>query len=82
MECKDCDRSHNCDYMIDVTTAMEQAKGEHHPVSGLDCPKDWQDIKAEDMTEEQLREAVKALRKIVAERITEPVKDIEKKYQR
>lgn len=29
MECKDCDRSYNCEYMIDATV-MEQAKGEYH----------------------------------------------------
>lgn len=59
MECKDCDRSPFCGYMIDATT-MEQAKGEYHSVPGL---KDWQDKKVEDMTEEQCREAVKELRK-------------------
>jgi len=62
MECKDCDRNPFCDYRIDATTAMEQAKGECHFVSGRDCPKDWQDKKVEDMTEEQCREAVKELR--------------------
>ena len=74
MECEKCDRNPFCDYRIDATTAMEQAKGEQHFVPGLDCPKDWQGKKVEDMTEEQCREAVKALRKIVVERITEPVK--------
>ena len=78
MECEKCDRNPFCDYRIDATTVMEQAKGEYHFVPGRDCPKDWQDKKVEDMTEEQSREAVKALRKIVVERITEPVKDIEK----
>ena len=62
MECKDCDRNPFCDYRIDATTAMEQAKGEYRFVPGRDCPKDWQDKKVEDMTEEQCREAVKELR--------------------
>jgi len=62
MECKECDRNLFCDYRIDATTAMEQAKGECHFVSGRDCPKDWQDKKVEDMTEEQCRKAVKELR--------------------
>ena len=29
MECKDCDRNHNCEYMIDAT-----ANGEHHFIKG------------------------------------------------
>lgn len=62
MGCKGCDRSEHCEYQYDVTTAMEQAKGEHHVVPGRDCPKDWQDKKVEDMTDEQCREAVKELR--------------------
>ena len=63
MGCKGCDRYGHCEYQYDVTTAMEQAKGEHHIVPGRDCPKDWYDKKVEDMTEEQCREAVKELRK-------------------
>lgn len=62
MECKDCERSRNCEYQLDATTFLEQAKGEYHPVPGLDCPKDWQDKKVEDMTVEQCKEAVKELR--------------------
>lgn len=62
MECEKCDRNPFCDYRIDATTAMEQAKGEYRFVPGRDCPKDWQDKKVEDMTEEQCREAVKELR--------------------
>ena len=65
MECEKCDRNPFCDYRIDATTAMEQAKGEYRFVPGRDCPKDWQDKKVEDMTEEQCREAVKELRKKV-----------------
>lgn len=65
MECKDCDRSPNCEYMIDGTTLGDAMKGHVVYVKGKDCPKDWYDKKAEDMTEEQLREAVKELRKKV-----------------
>ena len=61
MECEKCDRNPFCDYRIDATT-MEQAKGEYRFIPGRDCPKDWQDKKVEDMTEEQCREAVKELR--------------------
>lgn len=62
MECKDCDRSGHCEYQIDATTIMERGSSEYHFVPGRDCPKDWQDKKIIDMTEEQLREAVKELR--------------------
>jgi hypothetical protein len=62
MECEKCDRNPFCDYRIDATTVIEQSKGEYRFVPGRDCPKDWQDKKVEDMTEEQCREAVKELR--------------------
>lgn len=78
MRCKDCDRFSDCKYKINSPIWSEAARGIERYISGKDCPKKWQDKKVEDMTVEQLREAVKALRKIVVERITEPVKDIEK----
>lgn len=65
MECKDCDRSEHCEYQLDASTAMERAEGEYHFVPTRDCPKNWQDKKVKDMTEEQCREAVKELRKKV-----------------
>lgn len=62
MECKDCDKNGDCEYQLYTTTAMERANGEYHFIKGRNCPKDWQDKKVEDMTGEQLREAVKELR--------------------
>lgn len=62
MECKDCDKNGECEYQLYTTTAMERANGEYHFIKGRNCPKDWQDKKVEDMTDEQLREAVKELR--------------------
>lgn len=53
MECKDCDKNGDCEYQLYTTTAMERANGEYHFIKGCNCPKDWQDKKAEDMTEEQ-----------------------------
>jgi len=62
MECKDCDKNGDCEYQLYTTTAMERANGEYHFIKGRNCPKDWQDKKVEDMTDEQCREAVKELR--------------------
>lgn len=62
MKCEECDRNPNCGHMI---------------VNGKvsDCPLDWKDKRADEMTPEQAREAVTELRRIVLERITEPVSD-------
>lgn len=60
MKCEECDRSPNCEHIIAKAT---------------DCPLAWEEKKAEEMTHEQAIEAVKALRKVVIERITEPVSD-------
>lgn len=62
MWCKDCDRFSDCKYKINNPTWSELARGTERYISGKDCPKDWQDKKVEDMTEEQCREAVKELR--------------------
>lgn len=50
MKCEECDRSPNCEHIIAKAT---------------DCPLAWKEKKAEEMTLEQAREAVKALRKVV-----------------
>ena len=62
MACMDCDRFPDCKYKINSPTWSELARGTERYISGEDCPKKWQDKKVEDMTEEQLREAVKELR--------------------
>lgn len=62
MVCKDCDRFSDCKYKINSPIWSEAARGIERYISGKDCPKDWQDKKVEDMTEEQCREAVKELR--------------------
>ena len=70
MECKDCDRSPDCEHKIDATYLSDVVNRHRKYAKGKDCPFDWYDKKAEDMTYEQAIEAVKALRSVVASRIT------------
>ena len=64
MECVDCDRSPNCPHMIDGTDTADALKGKARYIKGRDCPLEWQDKKAEDMTEEQKITAIKELQKM------------------